>query len=118
MISQFRTRTTASQYDEYLQIANTTSATIDLSGWRLYDCYTSGGKAAVGIHGEPLPAGTRLPAGKSFVFGKDTGDSSGAADASYHYQVTETGGFQLRDKAGAVQDAVGAPGTGCAERTG
>ena len=73
VISQFRTRTAASQYDEYLQIANTTSATVDISGWRLYDCYTSGGKAAVGTDGEPLPPGTRLPVGKSFVFGKDAG---------------------------------------------
>ena len=63
-------------------------------------------------------AGTELPAGKSFVFGKDIGDYSGVADATYHFQVTETGGFQLRDKSGAVQDAVGAPGTACAEGAG
>jgi predicted extracellular nuclease len=118
VISQFRTRTAASQYDEYLQITNTTGATVDLSGWQVYDCYTSGGKALTGTDGEPLPAGTKLPAGKSFVFGKDGGDYTGVADASYHYQVAETGGFQLRDGEGAVQDAVGAPGTACAEGAG
>jgi uncharacterized protein len=32
--------------------------------------------------------------------------------------VTETGGFQLRDSSGAVQDGVGAPGTACAEAPG
>ncbi|HVW48446.1 MAG TPA: lamin tail domain-containing protein [Solirubrobacterales bacterium] len=118
VISQFRTRTAASPYDEYVQITNTTAAPVDLSGWRLYDCYTSGGKAAVGTDSEPLPAGTVLPAGKSFVFGKDIGDYSGEADATYHYQVTESGGFQLRDGEGTVQDAVGAPGTACAEGAG
>lgn len=118
VISQFRTRTAASQYDEYLQIANTTGAAVDLSGWRLYDCYTSAGKPAVGTDGEPLPPGTVLPAGKSFVFGKDAGDYTGTADAAYHYQVTESGGFQLRDGSGTVQDGVGATGTACAEGAG
>lgn len=118
VISQFRTRTAASPYDEYLQITNTTAAPVDLGGWRLYDCYTSGGKAAVGTDGEALPAGTVLPAGKSFVFGKDAGDYTGEADATYRYQVAETGGFQLRDASGAVQDSVGAPGTACAEGAG
>jgi uncharacterized protein len=118
VISQFRTRTAASQYDEYLQITNTTTATVDLSGWQLYDCYSSGGKASVGTDSEPLPPGTKLPAGKSFVFGKDIGDYTGEADATYHYQVTEAGGFQLRDGSGTVQDGVGAPGTACAEGAG
>jgi uncharacterized protein len=118
VISQFRTRTAASQYDEYLQITNTTAGAVDLGGWQVYDCYTSGGKALIGTDSEPLPPGTELPAGKSFVFGKDAGDYTGEADATYHYQVAETGGFQLRDGEGAVQDGVGAPGTACAEGAG
>jgi uncharacterized protein len=118
VISQFRTRTAASQYDEYVQISNTTAVPVDLSGWQLYDCYTSGGKAAVGTDSDPLPTGTALPAGKSFVFGKDEGDYTGVSDATYQYQVAETGGFQVRDGSGAVQDGVGAPGTACAEGAG
>ena len=62
VISQFRTRTAASQYDEYVQVTNTTAAPVDLSGWQMYDCYTSGGKAAVGTDSDPLPSGTVLPA--------------------------------------------------------
>ncbi len=118
VISQFRTRTAASPYDEYVQISNTTAAPVDLSGWQLYDCYTSGGKALVGTDSNPLPTGTVLPAGKSFVFGKNDGDYTGVSDATYQYQVAETGGFQLRDKSGAVQDGVGAAGTACAEGAG
>ena len=118
VISQFRTRTAASQFDEYLQITNTTGATVDLSGWQLYDCFNSGGTPKVGSDSEPLAPGTKLPAGDSFVFGKDAGDYSGADDATYHFQVTESGGFQLRDGAGTVQDAVGATGTACAEGAG
>jgi uncharacterized protein len=118
VISQFRTRTAASPYDEYVQITNTTGSPVSLSGWRLYDCYSSGGTAKVGTDSDPLPAGTELPAGKSFVFGKDGGDYSGQSDATYAYQVAETGGFQLRDGEGAVQDGVGAPGTACAEGAG
>jgi uncharacterized protein len=117
-ISQLRTRTAVSSFDEYLQITNTSAVPVDLSGWQLYDCFTSGGTARIGTDSDPLPAGTTLPAGQSFVFGKDIGDYSGEADAAYHFQVAETGGFQLRDGAGNVQDGVGAPGTACAEGAG
>ena len=118
VISKLRTRTAASQYDEYVQLTNTSSAAVDLSNWQLYDCYTSGGTARIGTDGDPLPAGTRLPAGGTFVLGKNAGDYTGTADASYNFQVTEAGGFQMRDAAGVVQDGAGAPGTACAEGPG
>jgi predicted extracellular nuclease len=118
VISQLRTRTAASQYDEFVQLTNTSSSAVDLSSWQLYDCYTSGGTARIGTDGDPLPAGTRLPAGGTFVLGKNAGDYTGTADASYTFQVTEAGGFQMRDAAGVVQDGAGAPGTACAEGTG
>ena len=67
-------------------------AAVDLSGWRLYDCYTSGGKLRVsGPTANRCRSGSVLPAGKGFVFGKDGGDYTGTADATYHYQVTESG---------------------------
>ena len=75
------------------------------------------GRPGVGTDGDQLPAGTTLPAGQTFVFGKNAGDYTGTADALYGFQVTETGGFQIRDGAGAIQDGVGAPGTACAEGT-
>jgi hypothetical protein len=31
-----------------LQVTNTTAAAVDLVGWRLYDCYASGGKPSIG----------------------------------------------------------------------
>ena len=118
LISQLRTRSATSQFDEYVQITNTTNAAVDLSGWQLEDCFTSGGVQKLGTDGNPLPTGTMLPAGKTFVFGKDEGDYTGVSDATYNFQVTETGGFQLQNAAGQVQDSVGAPGTQCAEGTG
>jgi predicted extracellular nuclease len=118
VISQLRLRTAASQYDEYVQLTNAGASTVDLSGWQLYDCYTSSGSARIGTDGDRLPAGTRLPAGSTFVLGKNAGDYTGTADASYTFQVTEAGGFQIRDAGGVVQDGVGAPGTACAEGTG
>jgi uncharacterized protein len=72
----------------------------------------------VGTDGPPLGAGTKLPAGQTFVFGKDVGDYTGVADATYNFQVTEAGGFQIKDAGGTLQDAVGAPGTACAEGAG
>jgi hypothetical protein len=95
LISQLRTRSAASQFDEYVQITNTTGAAVDLSGWQLEDCFTSSGTQRLGADGNPLPAGTTLPAGQTFVFGKDQGDYTGVSDATYNFQVTESGGFQL-----------------------
>lgn len=118
VISKLRTRTAASPYDEYVEIHNTSPAAVDLSGWRLYDCYQSSGTQRVGTDGDPLAQGTTLPAGATFVFGKDIGDYSGTSDATYNFQVTETGGFQLRDSHGTIQDGAGAPGTACAEGSG
>ena len=91
VISKLRLRTAASQFDEYVEIQNTTSATVDLSGWRLFDCFTSGGTPSVGADGDPLSTGTKLPAGQTFVFGKNGGDYTGTADATYNFQVTEEG---------------------------
>jgi hypothetical protein len=82
LISQFRTRTASSQYDDYAQITNTANAAVDLSGWQLYDCFQSGGAQKVGTESDPLPKGTKLPASASFVFGKDDGDYTGVADAT------------------------------------
>jgi predicted extracellular nuclease len=118
VISKLRTRTSASQYDEYVELTNTSSATVDVGKWQLYDCYTSGGTSRIGTDGDPLPAGTKLPAGQTFVLGKNANDYTGAADATYGFQIKEDGGFQIRDAAGATQDSVGAPGTACAEGTG
>jgi predicted extracellular nuclease len=118
VISKLRTRTAASQYDEYVQLTNTSGATVDVGHWQLYDCYTSGGASRIGTDGDPLPAGTRIPAGRTFVLGKNANDYTGAADATYSFQVKEDGGFQIRDGSGVVQDSVGAPGTACAEGAG
>jgi uncharacterized protein len=118
LFSQLRLRTAASQFDQYAEIENTSPSTVDLSGWQLFDCFTSGGTPRVGPDGDPLPAGTHLPPGQTFVFGKDRGDYTGIADATYNFAVRENGGAQLHDAGGAIQDAVGAPGTACAEGTG
>jgi uncharacterized protein len=118
VISKLRLRTAASQFDEYVEIQNTSAATVDLSGWQLFDCFTSGGTSRVGTDGDPLGAGTKLPAGQTFVFGKNAGDYTGTADATYNFQVTEVGGFLIKDAGAVTQDAVGAPGTGCAEGPG
>jgi predicted extracellular nuclease len=118
VISKLRLRTAASQFDEYVEVQNTSSATVDLSGWQLFDCFTSGGTSRVGTDGDPLGAGTKLPAGQTFVFGKNAGDYTGTADATYNFQVTEVGGFLIKDAGAVTQDAVGAPGTGCAEGPG
>lgn len=118
VISKLRLRTAASQFDEYVEIQNTSSATVDLSGWQLFDCFTSGGTPRVGTDGDPLGAGTKLPAGQTFVFGKNAGDYTGTADATYNFQVTEAGGFLIKDAGAVTQDAVGAPGTACAEGAG
>ena len=53
LISQLRTRSATSQYDEYVQITNTSNAAVDLSGWQLYDCYQSSGAQKLGTDGNP-----------------------------------------------------------------
>ena len=100
-----------------MQITNTTDASkVDLCGYQLYDCYQSSGAQKLGTDGNPLPAGTTLPAGQTFVFGKHEGDYTGVSDATYDFQVTETGGFQLQNGGGVVQDSVGRSRVHCAPR--
>ena len=106
VISQFRTRTAASQYDEYVQITNTTAASVDLSGWQLYDCYQLERRGS-----GSGPTATRCRPGRCCLPGRRScsartrATTPGSADATCNFQVTETGRLPAcSDASGAVQD--------------
>ncbi|MFA9271107.1 MAG: lamin tail domain-containing protein, partial [Baekduiaceae bacterium] len=65
VISEFRTQGPQGGNDEFVEIRNTTSSSIDISNWRLAGCASTSGnpstRATVGT-------GTTLPAGGSFLF--------------------------------------------------
>jgi predicted extracellular nuclease len=117
VISELRLRGPAGGNDELIELANTSSAPVDLSGWKLVGC------SATAPTGEraTIPAGTRLPAGAHLLLtnvGSSGYSGAVAGDVTYTTGISDTGGAILRDAAGATVDAVGATTTTAACREG
>ena len=110
--------------DEYVELRNTSTGSVDISGWKLQGCAsaspgTAGTRATV-------PAGVTLLPGQYYLFANNaSGGYSGgvAADATYatgftDFSASNYSGIQLIDAANAKQDGVGSPLSPCREGTG
>lgn len=97
--------------DEFLELRNTGTARVNLTGWSLAVCDRSGSMpvpVATFAFGHTLAAGGRL-----VLAGPDYSGSS--ARVRYNFDVPSTGGWQLSNPAGQVIDSVGLGYNGCTE---
>ncbi|MGA0586319.1 lamin tail domain-containing protein [Dyella sp. KRB-257] len=105
-INQFRVRGPAGGNDEFVELINAGSTTLDISGYRL------NGSNASGTTGTrlTLPAGTSIAPGCHLLLtNKSSGGYSGsvAGDLTYSTGITDTGGLAILDSAGTIVDQVG-----------
>ncbi len=92
--------------DELIQLRNVSTTAQDISGWQISGTNSAGTNSIRAS----VPAGVSLPAGKAFLFTNTAASGySGTVpgDVTYSTGITDTGGVQLRNAAGAVIDAVG-----------
>src|SRR3954452_21468820 len=108
-ISQVACGGTGAGNDEVVEIRNTTTAAIDISGWTLWGSSATGSATSVRA---TVPASTTLPAGRTFVFANSAGSFTAQADVLYGTGIANTGGALIRNAATpqAVMDAFGATG--------
>src|SRR3954451_1864643 len=113
VISQAAVGGTGGGNDEVVEIRNVSAASIDISGWTLWGSNNAGTASARAT----VPAGTSLPAGKTFVFANSAGSFTAAGDVLYGTGITNTGGIQIRNGS-TVMDAFGSPSAPAAYREG
>jgi predicted extracellular nuclease len=105
-ISQFRVRGPAGGNDEFVELFNGGSKSLDLSGYKLNASNASG---TTGTR-LTLPAGTSVPAGCYLLLTNGaSGGYSGnvTGDVKYSTGVTDDGGLALLDGSGQTLDQVG-----------
>ncbi|GAA0653572.1 lamin tail domain-containing protein [Brevundimonas lenta] len=104
VISEFQTAGPGMSTDEFIEITNTGTAPVDISGWKLV--YRSGsGVSDVSIH--TFPPGTIIPAGGHFL-GVGTGYVGPVAGDFVNITTfsSTSGGFGLREAGGLLVDSV------------
>ena len=105
VVNEVSTGTTVSGADEFVELLNTGSSTVDLSGVRVVY------RAAAGTSDTTLvvvPAGTTLAPGAFYLIAGAAYAGAAAADQSFSVGLAAAGGaVGIRDDAGALVDGVG-----------
>ena len=98
------TGTTGAASNEFVELVNTGTAALDVSGYKL--AYRSGaGTSDVTL--ATIPSGTSIPAGGFYLFGGSAYAGSIAPDQSFSTALAATaGGLAVRDASGAIVDSV------------
>ena len=123
VISELRFRGPSGANDEFVELKNTSTGPVDISGYRLQGCAATSGAASDRV---AVPAGTTLRPGQYYLFtnGSASGGYSGtvAGDQTYATGFSDTAGSQsgarIVDAGGAPVDGVGLPASPCREGTG
>lgn len=118
VISEFRVGGTAGGSDEFVELVNGSTASVDVSGWKLRACASGSGALS---DRTTIPAGTTLPAGGRYLFANSSGYSGGvAADRTYTTGIANSGksGLRLTTASGATVDGAGTTSSPCREGTG
>lgn len=104
VISEFAPSGPASTDDEFVELWNLGSASVDIGGWQLYRCSATGRMRGDTLQ-TTVPTGTRLDAGAYFVFAANA--YAGDADARYGTGFADvTAGAYLRTATGARADGI------------
>ncbi len=110
LIGEFRARGTGGALDEYVEVANATSGSLDISGWTIH--YLSAGN----VVSATVPDGVNLPALGHYLFTGSGYTLAGEAtsDQSLSSDMDDASGIQLCNAAGTLVDAVSFAGSSMA----
>jgi hypothetical protein len=106
VISEFRFRGPAGGNDEFVELFNTASDPVDVSGWRLQGCSSTTGVASARA---TIPANVTLASGEHYLFANTAaGGYSGTVppDQAYATGITDGAGVRIVDAALNFVDGV------------
>jgi hypothetical protein len=104
-VNEVQTGTTGSAADEFIELSNTGSASIDIGDWKVVYRSASGTSDTTLA---TIPSGTTLAAGGFYLLAGGAYAGAGAPDQSFSAGLAATGGgVGLRDTSGALVDSVG-----------
>jgi uncharacterized protein len=102
VISEFQFRGVDGN-DEFVELLNTSTGTVNIGGWRLQGCAAGSGAATARV---TVPAGVTLAAGQRYLFAHQLGSVTG--DATYAIGISDEGGARITLSDGTtVVDGVG-----------
>ena len=104
-VNEFMTGLSGAASNEFVELYNSGSAAVDLSGYKLvYRSAAGTSDTSLGT----IADGTSLAAGAFYLFGGSAYAGPPAADQSFSASLAATGGgLALRDASGAIVDSVG-----------
>jgi hypothetical protein len=104
-VNEFMTGVTGAAADEFVEIVNAGSVSVDVSGWKLvYRSATGSSDTTLAT----IPAGTTIPAGGFYLFGGSGYSGTPAPDQNFGTgMAAAAGGVGLRNADGTLVDSVG-----------
>ncbi len=103
VISEFQFRGPTGGNDEFVELLNTSSVPVEISGWRLQGCAGASGAAS---NRATVPGGVTLASGQHYLFANSAGSYAPIADATYGTGISDDGGAQIVLAAGTKVDGV------------
>lgn len=104
-VNEFSTGVTGALGNEFVEIANAGDAAAGIGGFKLVYRSATG---ASDVTLATIPAGTTIPAGGVYLLGGNAYAGGHAADQSFSFGLSSTGGgVGLQNAAGALVDSVG-----------
>jgi predicted extracellular nuclease len=103
VVNEIATRGPGGAADEFVELRNVSDAPVDISGWQMQGCNSTGAvgtRATVDQH--------VMAPGDHYLLAHSTGFTGEATpDATYGVGITDTGGARILDATGTIVDGVG-----------
>lgn len=105
LVSEVRLRGPAGANDEFVELRNTGSGSVDISGWQLQACTSTTGSAS---NRATVPASTTLEPGGYYLIARDTYFSGSVTpDLTFSAAIADGGGVRMLSGTGGYVDGVG-----------